>query len=111
MPADISESASIYTILKVFFHKGFSESDLKASLIPRGVEVSGSLQVSKLDFICGLVAANIQGKLYLQELVVLVPLDLLLHHIVSHTNINQVTRQRKSDNAIYPGQIIEQLYI
>ena len=46
---------------------------LKAGLVPWSVEVCGSPEVSKLNFVSGFMTAHIQWKLNLQEFVTLVP--------------------------------------
>ena len=51
-------------------------TDLKPGLVPGSVEVVGACNMSKLYLICGLMWSHSQWKLYLQELVCLVPANL-----------------------------------
>ena len=60
---------------------------LKASLVPRRVEVRGSFEVPKLNFIGSLVTTNVQWKLRLQEFVALMPLNLYTHDVVIQNDI------------------------
>ena len=69
-------------MVRILRHAGLGATNkanwfhLKTSLVPGSVEVGGSSEMSKLNFIGGLMTANIQWKLYLQELMVLTPVHL-----------------------------------